>query len=200
MQVANFGTKHGGEWAPPRRNLGSLFVRPKEKSCGRGGNLVQYFNVSPVASARPTSRRSSSACRRRARINTAVLPFETYTISYEFLFNTRARKSYGSERTARPLLCARAFPCSDRLMGTGPGGNSRNGPADRRPRAPRRHKLAPNEHRASPRPGLSAVSAPTSQLKKQRFARFVCYILRLVGEQLTLQRSSVTRKDCRWGS
>jgi hypothetical protein len=90
MQVANFGTKHGGEWAPPRRNLGSLFVRPKEKSCGRGGNLVQYFNVSPVASARPTSRRSSSACRGRARINTAVLPFETYTISYEFLFNTRA--------------------------------------------------------------------------------------------------------------
>ena len=26
MHVANFGAKHGGEWAPSRRNLGSLFV------------------------------------------------------------------------------------------------------------------------------------------------------------------------------
>jgi len=35
MQVANFGTKHGGEWAPSRRNPGSLFVRPKEKAATR---------------------------------------------------------------------------------------------------------------------------------------------------------------------
>jgi hypothetical protein len=31
MLVANFGAKHGGEWAPSRRNLGSLFVCPKQK-------------------------------------------------------------------------------------------------------------------------------------------------------------------------
>ena len=32
MQVANFGAKHGGEWAPSRRNLGSLFVCSKQKA------------------------------------------------------------------------------------------------------------------------------------------------------------------------
>jgi hypothetical protein len=32
MQVANFGANHGGEWAPYRRNLGSLFVCSKQKS------------------------------------------------------------------------------------------------------------------------------------------------------------------------
>ena len=40
MQVANFGAKHGGEWAPSRRNLGSLFVCSKQKAAtwenGRG--------------------------------------------------------------------------------------------------------------------------------------------------------------------
>jgi hypothetical protein len=34
MLVVNFGTKHGGEWAPSRRNLGSLFVCPKQKAAG----------------------------------------------------------------------------------------------------------------------------------------------------------------------
>jgi hypothetical protein len=32
MLVANFDTKHGGEWAPSRRNLGSLFVCPEQKA------------------------------------------------------------------------------------------------------------------------------------------------------------------------
>ena len=39
-EVANFGAKHGGEWAPSRRNLGSLFVCFKQKAAtwenGRG--------------------------------------------------------------------------------------------------------------------------------------------------------------------
>jgi hypothetical protein len=32
MQVANFGTKHGGEWAPSWRNLGDSFVHSKQKT------------------------------------------------------------------------------------------------------------------------------------------------------------------------
>ena len=44
MQVANFGAKHGGEWAPSRRNLGSLFVCSKQKAAtwenGRGAQSL----------------------------------------------------------------------------------------------------------------------------------------------------------------
>jgi hypothetical protein len=32
MQVANFGAKHGGEWAPSWRNLGGSFVRSNQKA------------------------------------------------------------------------------------------------------------------------------------------------------------------------
>jgi hypothetical protein len=32
MQVANFGAKHGDEWAPSRRSLGSLFVCSQQKA------------------------------------------------------------------------------------------------------------------------------------------------------------------------
>jgi hypothetical protein len=44
MQVANFGAKHGGEWAPSRRNPGSLFVCSKQKAAtwenGRGARSL----------------------------------------------------------------------------------------------------------------------------------------------------------------
>src|SRR5580692_3320809 len=43
MQVANFGAKHGGEWAPSRRNLGSLFVCSKQK---RSRICVACFSTS----------------------------------------------------------------------------------------------------------------------------------------------------------
>jgi hypothetical protein len=32
MQAANFCSKHGGRWASPRRNLGSVFARSKQRA------------------------------------------------------------------------------------------------------------------------------------------------------------------------
>src|SRR5215472_8402768 len=48
MLALNFGTKHGGEWAPSRRNLGSLFVCPKQKAAAMSMSVASSISSMTV--------------------------------------------------------------------------------------------------------------------------------------------------------